>query len=446
MSKFLEKNKTGITRNQQSGHQPPKKQHDALLVKALYNKFYTLTNDRKAWYCWLVLIKTMMKDFNHNTHLNSYHNILSFSKFFYKQIRGLQSFIKFLRSKIHNLYNFKLLQHVSQDSFFHNWHSITLFDSAVRNSQFDLELARLLSDNPNQLNFFLSIKSYCGIQFAFSTLNSADFNTYLFLLYLRLYELEDILQWFNYGAFRANTGTPQYKFYKNQTLTSFFSEVALFGYQFWHNKWFRLINSHNKDTFSLMRFKLKKIWRFWREFKKCLLFDKVHLFIKFKWLYNHKRLLSHQYLAAYSINMQSKLKHIYKKNISQARLFTYLFNLEYRVDVLSMRLFKIKSITWIWVLLSFGYLTVNLKRKHKSYVLQTGDLIFGWFLLKNSSFFYKLRARFYTPRKLYSFLEYELKIYSFICLSLPVKYVRQPFGNDRLVSNKFIKYSHLKTY
>jgi hypothetical protein len=120
MSKLLEKNQVGVTQNQQFSQQTSKKQRDALLVKALYNKFYTLTNDKRAWYCWLVLIKNMMKDFNHNTHLSSYHNIISFSKFFYKQIRNLQSFIKFLRAKIHNLYNFKLLQHVPQDSFFHD--------------------------------------------------------------------------------------------------------------------------------------------------------------------------------------------------------------------------------------------------------------------------------------------------------------------------------------
>lgn len=218
-------------------------------------------------------------------------------------------------------------------------------------------------------------------------------------------------------------------------------------------KKFKSLYITTSKTNSLKKFKLKKKWRFWREFKQKLLFDKVHVLIKFKWLFNHKRLLNHQYLTDYSIHMQSKIKQIYKKKISKARLFSYLFNLGYRVDILSMRLFKIKSIKWVWFLLYFGYLTINLKKKKKNYIVQINDLIFGWFLLKNILLLRKLRTRFYKPKTLYYFLEYEPRINSFICLSLPVKskniFTWQKiniFDTDRLVSKKFIKHTYLKTY
>jgi hypothetical protein len=45
-------------------------------------------------------------------------NLDSFSKFFYKKLRQIQSLIKILRPKIVKLYNFKLLQHITNVAFF----------------------------------------------------------------------------------------------------------------------------------------------------------------------------------------------------------------------------------------------------------------------------------------------------------------------------------------
>jgi hypothetical protein len=416
-------------------------QRDILLVKILYKQLCHISLDPKARFCWLFTIQNLVKDFKQSS-INLDQNIIGFSRFFYKQIRELQSTIKLLRLKIVDMHSFKLLQNISQEFFIKSWYSITLFDSNNSSSSFYTILESFFPKESSEYTKILEIKRDFGINVDFLNLPDTSFNVHLFQFYLRLHELEETLQWFNWGVFRLDIDNSPYKFYKHPTLSSFLDDVITFGYQFWHKKRFISINAVKSN-----KIKLKKKWRFWREFKKCLLFDKSHVIVKFKWLFNHKRLLNHQYLSTYSISMQSKLKQLYKKKISKDRLFSYLSNLEYRVDILSMRIFRIKSIKWVWILLYFGYLTVNLKKRKKNYIVQINDHIFGWFLLKNYAFFRKLRTRFYKPRRLYSFLEYEPHINSVICLSLPIKYTRLPSDkNDRLISKKFIKYTYLKTY
>jgi hypothetical protein len=417
------------------------KQRNILLVKILYKQLCQITLDKKARYCWLFLVQNLVKSFNQSS-INLNQSVVGFSHYFYKQIRELQTAIKSLRFKIIDMHKFKLLQNVSQDFFIKSWYSITLFDSNEQDSNFYNILELSFSKGDKEYTKLLEIKRDFGININFSTSSDTVFNLYLFQFYLRLHELEESLQWFNWVVFRIDIDKAPYKFYKHPTLSSFIEDVITKGYQYWYKKRFVSTNIIKSN-----KIKLKKKWRFWRGFKKCLLFDKSHVLIKFKWLFNHKRLLNHQYISTYSISIQTKLKHIYKKKISKARLFDYLYNLEYRIDILSMRIFRIKSLKWVWILLYFGYLTVNLKKKKKNYIVQINDLIFGWFLLKNYLFLRKLRTRFYKPRRLYSFLEYEPSINSYIALSLPIKYLKLSSDkNDRLISKKFIKYTYLKTY
>ncbi len=368
-------------------------------------------------------------------------NVTTFGRYFYKQIRELQTFIKLVRFHIKNFKNLKLLRTITQQTFFNTRNLITFWSCNTDNSLFIKELERCFSQNLKQLDVFFKIANYSGLKLDFLKTKSVDFNVYLFQLYLRLNDLEEILQWFNWVLFRSHVDKKVYRFYKPKFLISFALYVGKFGYDFWHKNRFKQLHAA-----PLKKFRLKKKWRFWREFKKFLLFDKNHVLIKFKWLYNHKRVLNHQYLASYSTTIKSKLTYIYKNKKQQPRLFTYLFNFEFRVDVLSMRIFKLKSIKWVWLLLFFGYLTVNSNKKNKSYILKIGDILFGFFLVKNRTFLTKLRLKFYKPRKLYSFLEYESCLNSFICLSTPIKYSRNVANEDRLVTKKFIKYTYLNTY
>jgi len=339
------------------------KQRNILLVKILYKQLCQITLDKKARYCWLFLVQNLVKSFNQSS-INLNQSVIGFSHYFYKQIRELQTAIKSLRFKIIDMHKFKLLQNVSQDFFIKSWYSITLFDSNEHDSNFYNILELSFSKGDKEYTKLLEIKRDFGININFSTSSDTVFNLYLFQFYLRLHELEETLQWFNWVVFRIDIDKAPYKFYKHPTLSSFIEDVITKGYQYWYKKRFVSTNIIKSN-----KIKLKKKWRFWRGFKKYLLFDKSHVLIKFKWLFNHKRLLNHQYISTYSISIQTKLKHIYKKKISKARLFDYLYNLEYRIDILSMRIFRIKSLKWVWILLYFGYLTVNLKKKKKNYIV-----------------------------------------------------------------------------
>jgi hypothetical protein len=130
-----------------------------------------------------------------------------------------------------------------------------------------------------------------------------------------------------------------------------------------------------------------------------------------------------------------------------------LISIEFRIDILSMRIFRIKSIKLALLLIRFGYITINLIIKNQNYVAKKGDFFFGWFILKNVNFFRKFRVKLYGNHKAYTNLEFDLAIHSFICLSFPVKYpdylhspINIQYDKNRLVSSRFIKYTYLKTY
>jgi len=417
------------------------KKRKFFLIKALLSKLVLkYKDDFKAHKQWFLIIQSMLKTFV-LTSQSLQQNLASFSKFFYKKLRQIQSLIKILRPKIVKLYNFKLLQYVNNVAFFNTWTNIGTMAKPYSSDLFNTKLKALFLSNISHFDTFIQLKDDFGIHIKFIEESKDDFNLYLFQFYLKLYELEECLQWFNWIIFRSDTTEGPYKFYKETILIDFLKVVRTCGYQFWHKRHFKRMHS-----VSTKRFKLKKKWRFWREFKKYLLFDKSHIFVKFDWLYNNKRLLNHQFLESYSTAVTLKLKQFYKNKISKPRLITFLSNIEYRLDVLTLRIFKVKSIKWIWILLYFGYITINLKKKSRSYVLQRGDLIFGWFLLKNFLFVFRLTKRLNKPCKLYNFLEFESFLNTFICLRFPIKYIRDTSGDDRLISKKFIKYMYLKSY
>jgi hypothetical protein len=257
--------------------------------------------------------------------------------------------------------------------------------------------------------------------------------------------LELRLQWFNialFGSFNRNTSawSKTRNFHIGKQLIFFFENIQKYGYEAWHKKQFyRYIENTSK-------LKVSKRFRFWRDFKRYLLFDKSYILVKFKWLHNHQRVLNQQYNSVYFINLRFKLKKIYKKKISQSRLLSFLWYLEYRLDILSLHFFRICSLRWVWVLVFFGYITVNLKLHNKFFILQLGDILFGWFLLKNSKFLSKLRRRVRHRRYFYNFLEYEPSINSISCLTPPLKSFIDLNSRSRLVLKKYIKYTFLSIY
>lgn len=407
-------------------------------------------NDKHILNFGLFIINKFINDFT-APNSNFIHSYMCFGALFYKKIRGLQSFIIYLRSKIQGFFNLNALKYINQDSYITIYDNITLYNTDSNKSldnTFDSKVEKLFSLTSTRFKDYLDLKEKFGIVINFSKNDSNIFHTYLFIICLRLYHIEKRLQWLNTRLFKPANSDP-YIFKIPYSITSFFKKVHIYGYDRLR-EWKFKVNSKHGDA---NKFKFKKKWRFWREFKRSLLYDKSHLLIRFKWLHNHKRILNQQYLSTYSINIQSKLKKVYNKKVSKAKFFSFLFNLEYRLDILSMRVFQIRSTKWVWLLLYFGYLTVNLNKKNRFYILKQGDILFGWLLLKNYKFFRKLRAYFRKPHLVYSYLEYEPSIKTFICLSSPFKYSsifndrnRLTTNLNRLITKKYIKYTFLRTY
>ena len=146
----------------------------------------------------LFIIKTLIRT-------NSFHpvshdlqkNVNHFSKFFYKKIRGIQSFIKSLRFKIKDLYNFKLLKLISRDQFLMSGNAISSFNSSSSSTFFNSQMRELFSSNSKLFEDFLRIQTEFGVSIKVLSNFTDHFNLYLFHLYIKLYDLEDCLQLFN---------------------------------------------------------------------------------------------------------------------------------------------------------------------------------------------------------------------------------------------------------
>ena len=98
---------------------------------------------------------------------NLRHSFVAFGRYFYKNIRELQTFIKALRFNIQNLYNLKLLRTVSQQTFFNTRNLITLWSFNHDNSIFIKELKRCFSKNLKDLDIFFKIAIYSGLKLDF---------------------------------------------------------------------------------------------------------------------------------------------------------------------------------------------------------------------------------------------------------------------------------------
>ena len=395
----------------------------------------------------MFIFNNMLKNFNlfKNKNLTPSYGMLHFSRFFYKHIRILQSIIKTIRFKLKGLYKFELLKYVTYSKILDIEGRIKLFKPQYlvsKNEYFDKNLKRIIKDS--EFDSYLKLKKVVGLSVDFEKGKGYDFNLLLFVLIGRLCLLEPWLQWLNRVLFtnyhKGISWNRRTNFHIGKQLIFFFENIYKYGYEVWHKKQFY----RHRDNVS--KFKISKRFRFWRDFKRYLLFDKSYILVKFKWLHNHQRVLNQQYNSVYFVNLSSKLKQIYKKKITNSRLLSFLWYLEYRLDILSLHFFKLCSLKWVWILVFFGYITVNLKLHNKFFILQLGDILFGWFLLKNSRFLSKLRRRVRHRRHFYNFLEYEPAINSISCLTPPLKSFIDLNSRSRLVLKKYIKYTFLSIY
>lgn len=427
----------------------PFKKRKELLHQLLKRQLFNHSVIKKCAYSWTVIrsvLQFVFKGFNIVLNQNIISSFNTISRYFYRIIRNLQQIMKSVLKNLKHSYKLKFLQAVTAEDFYKAMNSFQLLTPLINinsslNLSFDNHIKQLFSKSDFKL--FIILKNKFKFNFKPVLNSKVDLNLYLFIFYLKIFSLEKVLQHINWYLFRFDIESQPYKFNIPYIFINFMQDVLGFGYKAWHLKTFPVVIS---NSISAKFKKLRKKWRFWREFRRSLMFDKSHVLIKFKWLHNHKRILRSQYLDIYSIRIQQKLRSLYHKQASKSRLFSFLFSLEYRIDILSLHLFNIRTIRLINLFLYFGYLTVNYKLVNKFYVLQTGDIIFGWFLYKNYNFLRSCRKHFYKRKNLYHYLEYEPELFTFICLGIPLRNAWNFYNKDRIISKKFVKYMYLRTY
>jgi len=169
----------------------------ATILGALFTNLYRIAGDNLIIVDYGKFIFKHLVDAFIPPRVAQISHVKAFARFFYKNIRDLQSFIRSLKFKITGMYNLKLLKFVSSEVFDISFRSISFFSEHITFKAFD-EHVRLLYINDNSSYiYYLKIVKFYGIKFDFPSNYTYNLNLYLFQFYIRLHELEEILQWFN---------------------------------------------------------------------------------------------------------------------------------------------------------------------------------------------------------------------------------------------------------
>lgn len=126
------------------------------------------------------------------------------------------------------------------------------------------------------------------------------------------------------------------------------------------------------------KYKLKKKWRFWRQFKKFFLGRKKKkiLFHKLNWAFFQKRIAWHQLSSLYSHSIKNL---IHKKNQTKvmfgARFFKMISLLELRLNVLALRMHLSSKLSEVNSLIATGDICLNGLKCHKNTIVCVGDIV-----------------------------------------------------------------------
>jgi hypothetical protein len=139
----------------------------------------------------------------------------------------VQSIIPVIGSKIKGFNKFKFLQQISPKFFIYSLSFMSVFKkNAMRFTAFITLLKTIITTEFNTLS---NIISNFGLELKFPIDTSTNF--YIFLFYLKLYELEETLQWLNWAAFYINIQAAPYKLTKNKSVAGFIIMLNKVGYQ-----------------------------------------------------------------------------------------------------------------------------------------------------------------------------------------------------------------------
>lgn len=126
------------------------------------------------------------------------------------------------------------------------------------------------------------------------------------------------------------------------------------------------------------KYKLKKKWRFWRQFKKFFLGRKKKkiLFHKLNWTFFQKRIVWHQLSSLYSHSIKNL---IHSKNQTKvmfgARFFKMISLLELRLNILVLRMQLSTKLAEANSLIAEGNIRLNGLKCHKNTLVCVNDIV-----------------------------------------------------------------------
>jgi ribosomal protein S4 len=123
--------------------------------------------------------------------------------------------------------------------------------------------------------------------------------------------------------------------------------------------------------------KLKKKWRFWREFKFFFLNNqKKNFFTRLKWICNQKRIIWHQISSIYGKKIKNLAYNTNKYKLAfNSRFFNLLVFLETRLNIVLLRLAFFLKLLQANKSIIAKNVFVNKKSKNSNYILKSGDIL-----------------------------------------------------------------------
>ena len=118
---------------------------------------------------------------------------------------------------------------------------------------------------------------------------------------------------------------------------------------------------------------------YWTLFKRFFVFKKrINIFSRFKWFFNNSRVLKKYYLKVYGLkNVHAlKRKYFYCLKQSSFKTYNYLSALEFRIDLVSVRLHFVSDIKKAKRLIKLGYLLINnISINRFNYIFSINDML-----------------------------------------------------------------------
>ena len=191
----------------------------------------------------------------------------------------------------------------------------------------------------------------------------------------------------------------------------------------------------------------------WRLYKRFFIWKKkLNFFIKFKLFFTYSKVIKKYLIKTYGYKNSNFLCSVYKKylKITTNKIYSFLYKLEFRLDLILIRIYFIKTLEKSHQLIKSNGIVINNKIVgHKHYNICFSDVIqFNLFYLSKPTIFLKLwkkkkqfQYKFLFRYQVKNFLEINYNIGMFI-------YIKFYWSNEFIKKKKIkiLNFSLFKKY